>query len=321
MFFLKKSVLCVLFMALMYFGGAGTQSDSTSLQGMGFVSVILGFVVLYILFKIMWTAMSVTLTFLVLGGIVLFILYCLGLVGSGGSSSFSNKFSSAPVEYNAMAENGTAGQLPELEPVGMAGNNATYSNGSASEAGFFDKIAGLFQSDDEPQGIVNFNPLDYPAVKGRPQVITGSVLFVKGIYVKLLGIDAPMPEQNCSNSKGIAYECGQKAIRWLQDWLNNQQVECRIVGDVVQHRATGVCFLGKYDVAAAIVNAGWAVAYAKNTDVYVPYENSARDKRRGLWGGRFYRPSDWRKMQNMNIKAINESNKSDWFDFNFDGWF
>lgn len=320
MFFLKKSVLCILFVVFMYFGGAGTQSDNTSLQGAGFIGVVLGFVVLYILFKIMWTAMRATLTFLVLGSIVLFILYCLGLVGSGDSKS-ANKFSEAPVEYNAMAENTATNVLPELEPVGMAGGKDSNDNGSAKEAGFFDKINNLMKNQDEEPGMIELNPLDYPAVKGKPQVITGSVLFVKGIYVKLLGIDAPMPEQNCSNSKGIAYECGQKAIIWLQNWLNNQSVECRIVGDVVQHKATGVCFLGKYDVAAAIVNAGWAVAYTKNTVVYLPYENSARDKRRGLWSGRFYRPSDWRKMQNINLKAINESNKSKSFDFNFDGWF
>ena len=74
MFFLKKVILCILFVILMYSGGAGTQSDSTSLQGMGFVSVVLGFIVLYILFKIMWTAMSFLMAFSIIGGVVLFIL-------------------------------------------------------------------------------------------------------------------------------------------------------------------------------------------------------------------------------------------------------
>ena len=104
----------------------------------------------------------------------------------------------------------------------------------------------------------------------------------------------------------------------MQNWINGQEVKCHILGNVIKHRATGVCFLGEYDVAAAIVEAGWAVAYAKNTDVYVPYEKHARKELKGLWNGRFYRPSDWRKMQVQRAKISNEQ-KSDWF--NFDGWF
>ena len=63
MFFLKKVFLWGLFAALMYFGGAGTQSDSTSLQGMGFMGVIIAFVILYILFKVMWSTVSFFFTF------------------------------------------------------------------------------------------------------------------------------------------------------------------------------------------------------------------------------------------------------------------
>ena len=145
------------------------------------------------------------------------------------------------------------------------------------------------------------------------------MLRLKGTDIKLLGIDAPSPDQTCSNARGQAYSCGQKSINWLQDWLNGQKVVCHIVGNVIKHRATGVCFLGQNDVAAAIVNAGWAVAYTKNTDIYVPYEKQARENLHGMWNGRFYRPSDWRKLQARQAAAIAQSKKSDWL--NFDGWF
>lgn len=59
----------------------------------------------------------------------------------------------------------------------------------------------------------------------------------------------------------------------------------------------GTCSLGQYDLGAAIVNAGWAVAYLKYTDIYYPYEENARAARAGLWQGRFYMPWDWRVMQ------------------------
>ena len=59
----------------------------------------------------------------------------------------------------------------------------------------------------------------------------------------------------------------------------------------------GNCALGAYDLGAAIVNAGWAVAYEKYTDIYVPYEQQAKMNRRGLWNGKFYKPWDWRQIQ------------------------
>jgi endonuclease YncB( thermonuclease family) len=64
-----------------------------------------------------------------------------------------------------------------------------------------------------------------------------------------------------------------------------------------QGNMLGVCSLGHYDIGAAIVNAGWAVAHVKYTHIYVPYENQARQNNRGLWQGQFYMPWDWRAMQ------------------------
>lgn len=319
---LKNIILLVVFASLIYFGGAGTQSDSTSLQGMGFVSVVIGLIVLYILFKIFWSAMSMSMALLVIGGVVWFILYSLGMLGSDSvTQKLGDKFFSAnepSVEYaEAQQQNG---QMADLEPIGTDENNGSVVNATPSEddGGFFSKVSGLFGTKQEPAQINNFNPMDYPALKGVPRVITGSVLKIKGIRVKLLGVDAPNSEQICSNSKGISYHCGQKAITWLQDWIHEQEVECRIVGDVINRRATGVCFLGQHDIGAAIVSAGWAVAYTKNTNIYLPYEKQARNDLQGMWNGRFYRPADWRKLQKRRAKI--ESNKgSDWL--NFDGWF
>ena len=68
----------------------------------------------------------------------------------------------------------------------------------------------------------------------------------------------------------------------------------------------GTCSLGAYDLGAALVNAGWAVAYTKYTDIYVPYQVQAQENGRGLWQGDFYMPWDWRKLQarKPNIKII-----------------
>lgn len=306
----------------MYFGGAGTQSDSTSLQGMGFVGVVLGFIVLYILFKVMWTAMSFLLTFSIIGGVVLFILYCLGIIGSNNSldktlNSASSLFDSAQESTVSETQKQVAEAPAELDSINPSADEKAERVTNAG--GILSKLSRLFEGNSSSKQIKNFDPLDYPVLRGKAQVVTGSVLKIKGIYVQLLGIDAPNPEQTCSNIRGISYSCGKKSITWLQDWLQGQSVKCNVIGDIVQHRATGVCFLGQYDIAAAIVSAGWAVAYNKNTNVYEPYEQQARENLKGMWNGRFYRPSDWRELKKRKADVKFESKDSDWF--NFDGWF
>ena len=126
-----------------------------------------------------------------------------------------------------------------------------------------------------------------------------------GIRIKLFGIDAPDPDQTCLDHSNRSYECGLNSLTWLQDWLNGKEVSCHILSKIENGRTVGSYFTdnNKYDVAAVVVNAGWAVAYTDSTDIYVPYEQQAEDARRGLWCGTFYKPWDWRSLQNRRFKV------------------
>ena len=70
--------------------------------------------------------------------------------------------------------------------------------------------------------------------------------------------------------------------------------------------------LGPYDIGAALINAGWAVADVKQTQIYIPYQNQALSNKRGLWQGEFYMPWDWKKIQSRkaNVKIIKKKNSS-----------
>ena len=74
----------------------------------------------------------------------------------------------------------------------------------------------------------------------------------------------------------------------------------------------GPCSHGPYDLGAALVNSGWAVANVNSTPMYSPYEEQAKKNIRGLWSGEFYMPWDWREMQNRkpNIKIIKSKQNS-----------
>ena len=332
----KKLFLVLFFMNAMYFGGLSIQSDSALMQGFGFVVVIVAFVLLYVISQVMWKAMGFGASFMIIGSVVIFILYCLGLLGQGKSlSSFISGHAPPKTvvadeqqvldyadieaelgghkktkEENVVPTETSAAKAYPTTSSDVSANTRLSQNEETS--GFMDKIKSFFEGGQNGGLSADFNPTEYPYLEGSAAVITASVLKIDGIYIKLLGIDAPDPSQTCADKYGASYHCGQKALTWLQNWLHNQPLKCHILGEIERNRATGVCFTtdGNYDVAAVVTNAGWAVAYTQNTDVYVPYEQQAAANLRGLWSGRFYKPWDWRKIQNRKVKITINNTKS-----------
>ena len=83
MFFIKKLILGLAAVILIYVGGNGTQSSNLLFQGGGFVGMIVGFVVLYIFAKMVWRAMGCLPVLLIICLIVGFILYAIGAFNNG----------------------------------------------------------------------------------------------------------------------------------------------------------------------------------------------------------------------------------------------
>ena len=77
MVFLKKALLGLGALILIFIGGSGTQSNSLLLQGGGFIGLIIGLVVLYIFGKMAWRAMGCLPSFLVVISLIAFNLYAM----------------------------------------------------------------------------------------------------------------------------------------------------------------------------------------------------------------------------------------------------
>ena len=60
-------------------------------------------------------------------------------------------------------------------------------------------------------------------------------------------------------------------------------------------RTVATCSTVASDIGAAMVRAGWAVAYRRYGHQYVADEEAARAERRGMWSGRFTEPEQWRR--------------------------
>lgn len=331
MFFFKKALWIFGILTLIYAGGSGTQSSSLIMQGMGFFGLIIALVVLYVFGRMMWKGLGCFPSFLLIMAVVVFMMYALGMFnnGLGGVKDAATKFigyegdseqqinvSEAQDEIEPEDEEITP--MPEeddeeIKPVGYEETASPRLFGSDKpepkekpKQGIAEKMISSLMGDSKKEQPKPFNPANYPVVYGSVRVISGDTLEMYGRVFQLFGVAAPAVNQTCANGQGRAYNCGREAAAWLKSWIEDAELECRVIQQDTKGNMIGTCSYGPYDLGAALVNSGWAVAYTKYTDVYYPYEIQAQQNRRGLWQGTFYKPWDWKKLQRRKptIKVI-----------------
>ena len=336
MLFLKKLFLGIIAIALILIGGSGTQSSNFLTQGGGIIGIVAGLVVLYIFGKLVWKAVGCLPSFIIFSGFCLFILYAIGafnngienvipnlqkFIGVGDNASSEDDFEA--IDINAEEENSNInidesfekiGNIkPSEEDIDLPKPNEKIQkmqpeqedeNKKGGVMGFISEFLGH----KEPQNIENFNPRNYPAIYGQVAVESGDTLIMNGRYIRLFGIDAPEIRQTCMDSQGKKYACGQEAINWLKQWLQDYEIECNVIKQNSRGNVVGVCSIGEYDIGAALVAAGWAISLPNNS-VYGPYEQQAKMGHRGMWQGWFYKPWDWVKIQSAKPKVIIKKRK------------
>lgn len=126
-------------------------------------------------------------------------------------------------------------------------------------------------------------------VAGTARIIDGDSLYVGSSEVRLKGIDAPEGRQTCTQ-QGRSWDCGNAARDELQALIGSRTVSCKVSERDMHGRLLSFCSAGGRELNAAMVGAGFAVAYGG----YASEEAQARASRRGLWAGEFQRPRDWR---------------------------
>ena len=130
---------------------------------------------------------------------------------------------------------------------------------------------------------------------GRASVVDGDTLEIHGQRVRLFGIDAPEAGQTCEDASGKPFRCGQKAALVLDARIDEGVVTCE-PKDVDRYgRTVAICRVFGEDLGAWMVGLGWAVAFRTYSTRYMPAEELARQRKSGLWAGRFDPPAEWRK--------------------------
>jgi len=140
---------------------------------------------------------------------------------------------------------------------------------------------------------------DQDQVSGIASVVDGDTLEIRGVRIRLHGVDAPESQQTCTGVLGDSWRCGQQAALALADRIGRRPVSCE-VRDVDRYdRKVAVCEQRGEDLNRWLVNSGWAVAYRQYSPDYISAEDYARRARRNIWSGQFIMPWDWRRGQRL----------------------
>lgn len=132
------------------------------------------------------------------------------------------------------------------------------------------------------------------SISGLPRVVGGDELAFGELRVRLFGVDAPEPEQNCYLDLQ-PYPCGVLATAWLTRRTLGQEVTCRGNKRDRAGRLLAECAVAGHSLNLGLVSAGWALAFRAESQVYVQNEELAKAAKAGLWKGQMTPPWEWRR--------------------------
>jgi endonuclease YncB( thermonuclease family) len=134
-----------------------------------------------------------------------------------------------------------------------------------------------------------------PPLTGIARVADGDSLEIGGTRIRLEGIDAVELHQTCTDPRGQAWPCGERAMREVRNRVAGRRLRCESKGRDRFDRVLAVCFLDDgSDLNAWIVRQGWAVTYGHGHP-YQAEQDEAKAARRGIWAGSFTPPREWRQ--------------------------
>ncbi|MCJ8506824.1 thermonuclease family protein [Rhizobium lemnae] len=142
--------------------------------------------------------------------------------------------------------------------------------------------------------------------RGPFHVIDGDTLAEAGFRLRLAGIDAPELDQTCRTVDDQPWPCGWVARDRLVDLVKDSDVECRGTEVDRYDRPLVICYRLTTNLNVQMVRAGFALSTGLLT--YQREQLKAENEKRGIWAGRFQRPSQWRRERKLEHQGVDFSN-------------
>ena len=295
--FLRLTLL-VIGLASSYIGSICFQNGSGPDMAVGGGSILIGILCFFFLGKGLWRFLGCMSTFVLMAVIVGVLFFFIS--GSDMLQGVTAKFLNKP---GKAAPPAAVQQMP-VQPVPTAAPSMPQA--SAAPAQQTSASATLpTQAPVSEANLVGLPPSTAPKVMQMPQVVNGRIesivsgdVFRIGPHtIRLYGIATPLINQNCIDQNGHSYECGYVAARMLRDFVSGDEISCRIMNINAQNELMAACSVGTFDIGAALVEEGWAIALPAVTAIYIPYQTKAQQAKSGLWAGQFQMPWEWEAEQ------------------------
>jgi len=140
-------------------------------------------------------------------------------------------------------------------------------------------------------------------LSGRATAITGDLLRVDGVLVRVANIEAPESRQPCYRADGRRWNCAAAAKSALAHIVRGRRVICTpSSGQDAGGYAVAQCSVGESDLAAELVRNGYVFAVSSFFGSLVSEEDTARNAKKGIWQGEILRPQQWRDQQWQDAK-------------------
>ena len=142
-----------------------------------------------------------------------------------------------------------------------------------------------------------FGLLIFSSANSDQLIVTdGDTIRIGDERIRFSGIDAPEIKQTCIYQE-IDFKCGEFSKNLLIEKISNQEVSCIRESTDQYGRTLAECFVGKESLSSYLVREGYAFAYRKYSDKFIPDEEYAQSKGNGMWSMDFMFPWDFRKSQ------------------------
>ena len=128
------------------------------------------------------------------------------------------------------------------------------------------------------------------------KVVDGDTIYLNGEKIRFTGIDTPELKQTCIK-EGVINPCGVTAKEILIEKISDNKVECISDGKDQYKRTLAECFVNNESLSSYLVRSGYAFAYRKYSNKYIPDEDYAKVNQIGMWSMEFDYPWDYRKLK------------------------
>jgi endonuclease YncB( thermonuclease family) len=131
--------------------------------------------------------------------------------------------------------------------------------------------------------LMNSDPYtELMSVPGNVRAENGAAFEIGSQSFKIAKIHAPATSAVCTNPGGMRWACGQHARMALRLLIAGKTLRCRPI-EKGASEAPVDCLLGSKSIAAALIEAGWAVPAEPVDDSLAKALAEAQSKRAGAW--------------------------------------